>query len=477
MTQFRHEKEAGTFWVVFLSLVGLFVLSCFGRAVNVDDGWLGEPAMWLAKDGIIRSQALQGWENANVHLLFTHKLWVILGSFFVKLFGFGASQLKSLSAFYFGLLLLSWVYFLKKWQFENKTVLSFLVLLVVNSFFFEYGFMFRPEVALAFYSSWVYFLLWRYERDKKIGYVLAAGTLTAIAIGHHLNGVIIAGAGCFVLLSLRRYKYFLIYGVVSALGFGFYFIEVHSLADVAQMYAQFANTQDMRGEHGVKHFLFNLIDEQRRYLHSPREISLTLMLVASLSIAFKDLWPRYRTMLVYLGSMAVALAFIAHGKTSKYLLISMPFMLFLSAYVIETKWKTHKWILATTLFLYFGFQLERDIRFVLHRSSSIEAYDQFVGDLPKGTKVIAPMNAVFWAWDRYDMQAVEVYEVLNLRGSLKYEKLVLLQMMQDFGIQALILPTDMKDNFGISGDSFGPFKLVKQDPAGGLYYYRLDGSK
>lgn len=467
-----RKKEAG-FLLLLLSLIGIFIYSCFGRSINVDDGWLGEPAMWLAKEGFIRSEALRGFENAEVHLFFTHKLWVILGSYFVKIFGFGVHQLKAVSAFYLGLLILSWSYFFKKFNLDRQTTLGFLVLLVVNSFFFEYGFMFRPEVALAFYASWVYFFLWQYEQQQKFYNIFAAGILTAIAIGHHLNGTIIAAAGCFTLLYLKKCKYFLLYGTIAALGFGFYFIEVSSLADMKQMYAQFANTQDMRGEHGVGHFLFNLIDEQRRYLHSAREASVTVLLIFALSLTFNELVARYKSMLVYVASMALALAIIAHGKTSKYLLIFMPFMLFFATYAVLIKWQTHKKILAVIVFLYFGLQLERDISFVINRDNNIKAYDELVGELPKDTKILAPMNAAFWAWDRYKMQAVEVYEVLNLRGSLEYDQPTLLKMMKDFGTQVLVLPADMKNNFKADQDSFGPYKLVKQDASGSLFLYKL----
>lgn len=452
-------------------VTGLFIYSCFDRSINVDDGWLGEPAMWFARDGYIHSAALRGWENAETHLFFTHKLLVALGALFVKIFGYSVYSLKAVSAFYLFLLVGSWVYFFRDRNFSAKHTLVFLVLLLMNSLVFEYAFIFRPEVALAFYASWVYFILSKDNPKDRWQPTILAGLIAAIAIGHHLNAVIISGAGCVLLLTQKRFKHFFVFGCVATLGFLFYFFDVRSVADVQTMFAQFGNTQDMRGEKSVAHYLFNLLDEQRRFLHSPREISLTLLLIVSLFVGRKYLRTSYFSALIFLGSMVALLALIAHGKTSKYLILYMPLILFLVTAVILEKWQKHKKTFVVLLALYAGSQIPSDIGISFEKNNLDTVLTDMVGDLPYGSKILGPMEAVFWAWDKYDLQAVEVYEIYNLRGSLEFKEEVLQDQLHKFGTEAILFRGYMRTNFGALGPKYGPFTLVRESPDGLLSYY------
>lgn len=449
------------------TVVAVFVYSCFHRGINVDDAWLGEPAMWLAKEGVIRSQALQGWEGAEKHLFFTHKLLVLIGAAFVKILGYGVYQLKAVSVGYLAALLVSWRFFFKRYNTPSFYWWLFACALLINSLIFEYSFIFRPEIALAFYASWAYFFLDYYER-KPYSAILA-GIAVALAIGHHLNGVIIGGAGALLLLSEKKYKDFLLFSFFAGLGFLFYLIDVRSIADFHQMVAQFSNTQDMRENVTVGSFLFRILDEQRRYLHSPREISMTLFYLVMIGGCLRTLISKDRRLVLFTSAMAVLIAVIAHGKTSKYLIIFSPFLIYLSVLGIREQWERRKPVLIAILSLYVIVQLIYDVQISVDKEKTNSRYSRLAAGLPVGSKILAPMNAVFWAWDKYDLQAVEVYEIYYLRGVLNTEWNNLLPKIEGYGRTAMILPEYMRDIFKVREQAFGPYKYMRQEER--LYFY------
>lgn len=457
------------------AVLGLFVYSCFGRDIHVDDAWLGAQSMWLAKDGVIKSEALRGWEGADIQIFFTHKIFIVLGALFVKLFGYSAYVLKSVSAFYLIALLISWKFIIQKFSLTRRYALLFSLLLLVNAIVFEYGFIFRPEVALAFYALWVYYFVYRYEQSQKYLYLVWAGLCGAIAIGHHLNGIMIAGAGCLVLLLSKRIKGFLLFGVICSLGFLAFLVDLRSVADFHQMLAQFSNTQDMRGERGVAHYLFSLLDEQRRYFHSPIEISLSLLALSTIVPFYKSLYARYKSLIQFLFGMMFWLALLSHGKTSKYLILFLPFILFLvTVALLEVKGRLRNFALVVLL-LYGAINLSFDVILALKKDHRFSVYDQLAGDLPAGTKILAPMDAVFWAWERYNFQAIEVYEIYQLKGDLEEGSPTHLEWLKKYGTQVILFPQPMLKSFGVGGEVYGPYVYKAENTKNHIYRYDYRG--
>lgn len=436
----------------------------------MDDAWIGEPTFWFVKEGVIRSEALRGWEGAEQHLFFVHKLFVLTGGLFVSLLGFNVYALKLVSAVYLGLLLLSWGWYFHKKNLPTSSFLFFLLLVSINSFFFEYSFIYRPELALAFFASWTFFFL--EEKEPKWSAVLLAGVSAAFALGNHLNGMIIAGAGCVLLLYHRQYWQFLVFGMIAACGFGFYFYDIRSMDDLRLMVTQFSNMQDMRDKPGALDFLLRFVHEQKRYLHSPREISITLLFLIPFVIGFKNFYARFSSMVVFMLGMMFCLALVAHGKTSKYLLLHLIFMMFFASLFIYENFRQHKKKLVVVLALYGFFQMEKNFGNAFTKDNTFLA-DQLVGDLPAGSKILAPMHMAFWAWDRYRMQATEVYDVYQMKGDTSQGQDLILKKIADTEIDVILLSARMRDLFGIKGAQFGPYHKVGSSQELGLEVFAV----
>ncbi|HEY1080088.1 MAG TPA: hypothetical protein VGE46_08315, partial [Bdellovibrio sp.] len=123
------------------------------------------------------------------------------------------------------------------------------------------------------------------------------------------------------------------------------------------------------------------------------------------------------------------------------------------------------------LVLYAGFQIPINLSISIEKNNLDAVLTEMVGDLPYGTKILGPMEAVFWAWDKYDLQAVEVYEIYNLRGALDFKEEVLQEQLSKFGTEAILFRGYMRTNFGALGPKYGPFTLVRESPDGLLSYY------
>lgn len=452
------------FWISFpttLGLLGLFLYSCIGRSLNVDDAWLGDPAFWFAKEGVLRSEALRGWEKAEVQLFFTHKLWVLTGGYFVRFFGYGVTQLKMISLLYWSALLMSWYFIMARLNLNKKVFWIFLILFLSNSFLFEYGFVFRPDVAMAFYCSWVFYLNDCYLKTNRYNYLVGAGLCAAVALGHHLNGVIVIGAGGLLLLLNRRIPSALVFGILASLGFAIHLSDVRSQADLNQFLGQLFHGQDLRGDRSFFRYLFNILDEQRRYLHSLKEASLTLLLISALYVGWKSLVRDYKNMLTFTFALMALLAIIAHGKTSKYLLLMIPFFLFFISVIVAENFSQNKKKFAALLGLYFICQIPTNWHFTFNKSSITPLLEELTADLPHHHNVLGPMTGVFWAWDKHRYQALEVYEIFELRKVITWDRDVLLKMLAENQIDTIIFNETMKNNFGAGEATYGPYHLTK----------------
>lgn len=465
------KRILGLYLPTFCAFLFLFIYSCFRRNINIDDAWLGEPAFWLAKTGILKSEMLRDWQNAEIRLFFTHKLWVVSGAYVVKFFGYGVTQLKSLSALYYLLFLTSWVFFLKKQKSSSDLIWIFLILTISNSLFFEYSFIFRPDIAVAFYCSLLFFTLFAYEKNNDIKTLILAGVIGAITLGHHLNGVIVIGAGVVTLVFRRKYKEMILFGLISSLGFALLLYDIRSMDELHQAMQQLGSTQDMRGDKSAWHFLFNLLDEQRRYLHSPREISMTLLLLACVWSMGKKLYRDNRTLVIYTASLMFWLALVSHGKTSKYLLIPAPMFLYMMSMSITQNFKDRYKLLGIPIALYFVFQTIAVLPISLDKENRDETYSELAQDLPLQINMLGPMEGAFWAWEKYRYQSLEVYEVKESTGAITWDKNELLKILEKNHTEAIIFDDRMIKNFQVTDHNYGPYMYRRK--VNGLTLYSL----
>ncbi len=458
----------------------VFIYSLFGRFVHIDDAYIGEPSYWLAKNGFVRAEIFRGWEHAEEQLLWTHKIYTLTVALFIRLFGYGVTQVKAVSLVYFAGLAVLWWKIAKDAKFSSTQILLFFVLFVFNSYLFEKAFVARPEIAVCFWATVTFLFL---TRGLKLlngsdncwsgcWTFCLAGLAAGLSIGNHLNGLIVAGAGCVLLLWHRQFKWFFVFGVIASLGLGSYFWDIRNAADLNLMWRQFSNAQDMRqGQFQILHYLWNLLNELQRFLHSIREISISLFIFSAIITCRKKLWQEHRDLMIFTFSMVFFLALIAHGKTSKYMTLYMPFLIFLgAAFALELRGRAQK-IVIGFLALYLVFQANQNWTIARNKDIQLSGYRELTRDLPPESHVLAHVTATFVVTGHWWFQSFQAYQALYENGLMQRTSSDLQQKIQEFEIDAMIVDRESAAWYGVSGDTWGGLRKIREVPAAGLVLY------
>jgi hypothetical protein len=317
-----------------LAGLALLLVSIYHRSIHTDDAWIGEFVYWANRDGYVHSELFRGLIHSEVYQEVYHKLFVWQAVLPVRWFGWSAYVLKSISLIYlFGVLGLSW-YYLKYLPVANRKLATslYFALFLINSFVAEYSFIFRPETMLMFlgFGSWL--LLRRALLNGTLGAAAGAGVLAGLAALTHLNGLIFIMAGGLLLLWRRRWAGAVLFGFTAAAAFAAYGIDIvrHHSGQLF-MDQMFMHPAMDNGSHGIGGRIIYLLKEHQRFFHSPKEIALSLLLLASAYILYRKRphTPEFSNLVIYLVLLVLGLDLIVQAKTSKYLLLYMPYMLLL----------------------------------------------------------------------------------------------------------------------------------------------------
>lgn len=337
-----------TFLKVLLgSIVLLYIFSLIGRSPHVDDAWLGEHAYWLAKTGQVKSELMRGITSHEEKLVVYHKLHTIIGATFIKMFGFRLYVLKSINLIF---LILFLFLFYKYFKWKQLSAISFyfaLILLFFNVAFFKHTFDYRPEIPAMTMGFISFFFLEKFfTNTREIKFLMLAGAFAGLASMMHLNGLIFIFAGALLLFTKRNFIQGILFGISSIPVMLLYFYDMNTQADFQLWITQYYSPHfDTRSSDGFfSNFFGRIVDEHLRYFHSPKEISLTILIIVSLilsKIAFK----KCRHTFHYVIFLAIGLSFLSVHKTSYYLLLLLPFFVILISVSLYNILQNHNNIL------------------------------------------------------------------------------------------------------------------------------------
>jgi hypothetical protein len=82
---------------VCLCVMLLFAASVPHHSFNDDEGYIGEHAFFLARDGYVHSNFFKGISHQEQYLVVYHRLFVAAGSWSIKAFGFSIHALRAVS--------------------------------------------------------------------------------------------------------------------------------------------------------------------------------------------------------------------------------------------------------------------------------------------------------------------------------------------------------------------------------------------
>jgi hypothetical protein len=470
---------SGKYWLLALGGLVLLLASTYHRAIHTDDAWIGEFVYWANHDGYVRSELFRGLLHSEIYQEVYHKLFVWHSVPAIRWFGWSVYVLKSISLIYMvGVLGLSWRY-LKHLPVANRQQASslYFALLLISSFVAEYSFVFRPETMLMFLGLGSWLALRRALLSGAVAPAAVAGLLAGLAALTHLNGLIYIMAGGLLLLWRRRWAGAVVFGVLAAIIAAGYGIDMMR-HDSWELFKEqmFMHPAMDNGSHGLGGRILYLLKEHQRFFHSPKEIALSLLLLFAAYILYRRRphTPEFRNLVLYLVLLLLSLDLIVQAKTSKYLLLYMPYMLFLvvvafdqlaqmpiprlhllargllGLYIVVN-------IVYTGLFMYDNRAQQAENK---HLAARFHAY--------WGARIIAPVNFIFPAINNFQIQGATYYFMEADEKRRSGQPFDLFAVAASQHIPLIILDEEAFRELKLSapttvGQSFGAYHYTFQD--------------
>lgn len=438
MTKAKYSKSLMFVYCILVLSAITYILTLIFVDINEDEALLAEHSYRLVTEGEVRSEFFFGMGSGLEFIqLQYHKLFVIVGSLFSSLFGNSLIVFRAVTVLFSSLfVLLFGKYLIKK---ENKEFLILtLGLLFIQSTFNTFTIVFRPEVMVMFFGfcSWIFL-------EKSLGevgkYALLSGLFAGLALLTHLNGIIFVASGFLLLVLRREFKLsfgFLTTAIIISL---FYFWDINNSELFSLWLEQFRNDPTMI-EKNMNIFVSsftNLINEHKRFFHSGEEITLTILLIASIAFAWKYLKNEKQNLLIYLGLLVVFLGMIAHGKTVKYQILYMPYMFMIISYAFFQLKGKLKIIQMSLIGLFALINVYSSVKSLNFEYDPIELNHRAAGLIEANTNVMAKERFFFndgaefnlrspfgftWKYERYLKQDYNIQQFFefNLESKNRY---------------------------------------------------------
>jgi hypothetical protein len=483
----RATSPTGRYWLLALVGLALLLASTYHRAIHTDDAWIGEFVYWAHRDGYVHSELFRGLLHSEVYQEVYHKLFVWQSVFAVKWFGWSVYVLKSICLLYLaGLLGLSWYYMRYLPVADRQQAASlYFTLLLLSSLVVEYSFIFRPETMLMFLGFCSWLALRRALLTGAMGAAAGAGLLAGLAALTHLNGLIFIMAGGLLLLWRRRWVGAIVFGMLAAVVFAGYGIDMVR-HDSWELFRQqmFMHPAIDNGSHGIGGRILYLLNEHQRFFHSPKEIVLSLLFLLAAYVLYRQRphTPELANLALYFVLLVLSLNLIVQGKTSKYLLLYLPYMLLLIVVAFDQLAQIPGKRLRIVAYSLLGLYAVTNVLYtsaIIRESRDQQAENKQLAQRLRpywGQRAIAPVNFIFPNIGQFQIQGATYYfmvsdesrslgQPFNLFTTAASQRIPLIILDQE-ALESLHLPAP-----GTTGESFGPYHFTFQD--NGRYVYEL----
>lgn len=392
---------------LFFSILSLFVLSLFFRRFNGDEGIIGEWAYWFAKNGKAASLLYSDYlgEKAQNITIF-HKLYTFILSIIIRIFGFRLFPMRMLSLIAFSGLIYLIQRYLNELKLNFKPLWFIILLFLIHPLAFNYAFVARPEMLMALLSFAVYFFLEKWILERNWKYAAIAGSLAGLSFFTHLNGIAIIAAGGIFLLFYFNWKAIFAYGIASLL------LAQLFILDIPGFYSGFLNdllsSPDVSGnQFTIPGLLIKIGKEHERFFHNAEMTVFSVLFLLAAGFVIKENWKKNKSIVLFFILIVLCLSALTHGKTNKYLLYYLPFMVVIIInsvnYIIELRNKT----MLLTLVFFGCFSAG------LSAYSYLSEYEYFV-NVPKRNQEIAshiPKGKTLLAHDGFVFGQIENYQL------------------------------------------------------------------
>ena len=380
--------------IILIALFLFFGASLFFRNINGDEAIIAEHSYWLQKIGYVKSEMFAGmgfgWEVKQFHY---HKLFVAIGALFISIFDISLMSLRFITLISTLIFLFTLYKYLKLKSIENKNIfLIIFLLLFTNATFFEYAFIFRPEIMVMTLIFCSYFFLESQSKNRKLN-IIIAGFLAGLATLTHLNGMISIISGLVLIILNKEYRFIIYFLIPAGCICMLYFWDISSAENLHQFIYQFTNDPNFSKEHfrWFSPFL-RLIDEHKRFFHSPKEITFSILVILSLILNYKYFVKNHRNLLIYLLIMVLSLSILSHGKTPKYAITFYPYfsiIIAISLMRLDVLKNFKKNLVLVIAVLYFTINIVFSILLISSSYNGVERNSEMASKIEKNCKVMA----------------------------------------------------------------------------------------
>jgi len=455
----------------------LFILSLINRKPNVDDAWLGEHAFWQEKLGYVKSELMHGITSVEDRLLCHHKLFTLHGALFINFFGYSLSTLKSVSLVYLVIFICLYYFNTTRKIFSRQDFLVALLLLISNSLIFEFSFVYRPEIAVMTlgFISWLF--IEKALKNDRLYFSALSGLFAGLCFSTHLNGIIFFIAGYILLLWNKKFRQSFIFGLSALAGILVYFYDFtqeYNFSFWLEQIKQSPSLDHLTGSSFAGKYIINILNEHMRFFHGPAEVTFSVLLITSLFFAHKHLHAhinlqRYTILLV------VFLALFSVHKTSKYIILYLPYLITLMTLSFKNifdngelsvinsgkslvKYMRHFTVVFTLIYIavnsYYDINITSE---KFNASENRNLVKTYIGNETDELSVIAPMTFIFNEILNFrSIQSELCYSELQKSDKTIYQE-GLLKLAIKNGIDYIILSEEFINKFGINNLSYSDF--------------------
>ena len=423
-----------------LAVILLFLYSLIGRVPDLDDAWLGEHAYWQYKLGYVKSELMRGITLEEIRVLCHHKLFTLQGALVISTFGFSALSLKMISLVYLIFFVVIFNNYSKDLKFSKTDFYLFLLLLISNFLVFQFSFVYRPEIPIMTLGFICYIFIAKSLKVDKPNYFfpILAGFFAGLCVATHLNGVIFPIAGFILLLWNTKFKESMCFAASSIPAIMIYFYDFTKEYNFAFWLYQLRESPSVSFGSELPFglgYIANVFSDHLRFFHSLPEISFSVMFIFVLIVGFRFL-KKHKNLLRFSLLLVLSLAFISVHKTSRYMLLYLPYLLILVTLGIkeiiaensvnQSKFRFYQVTILILIIFYVGANFSKNISIAFYKNDNEKNRNlvlQFINDQTDTCKIIAPMTFIFNEIENFkSIQSEFCYTEMQNLDSTIYQK-------------------------------------------------------
>lgn len=438
----------------------VFILSLHHRYMQQDEPWFGEQAYWLVKEGNVKLKSMPGIFDWEQNMLIYHKLFVWTGAMLIFLFGWSVYIFKAfiLVLFTLGAYLL---YRFVKTNYREHEGLKWLVLLLLLTTpeLIHRSFMFRPEVMIMTLGFLSFHFVNRSVREGDFLKAMIAGLFAGMAFLTHLNAVVFPVTGFLFLAYFRRWKALSLFSLVAGSTCLIYSVGLWDPGALETYRYQMQNWPTHQSTFGEKiqggifgiiaNNLLKVLNEHQRYFWDLDVSGISALFLVALISRFKYLWAQHRHLMVYTLLLMLSIALLTSSHGPRYLVYLMPYMIVLSALVINSvKEDTHAIIKALLIFCFTAEIVFAGLAFTKVFSSKRDharVHAELLAEVDQNSRILGPWEMIYNEIDHHAIFSYKTYEYIEDQEKRKLSQLELLEMASaTFDIDYIIVDEKRK---------------------------------